>query len=192
MSKAEASSDEEDAPAAAGESAAGSFFSSALETSTQLQFTEVVRSDLDEERLPGEGDSDDESRARYLQRKLKKVRQRKNHRRIVIQMAASKYDVIADAARDLGYRVAPEDSTEEYNLLWADSYIPYDTIASLNKYQKCNHFPGMSELAKKNLLAKNLNRMLKALPGEFGFVPPTFSLPGDAEPMKAWFQSTVG
>ena len=83
----------------------------------------------------------------------------------------------------LGWRCTI-DENEEYNLLWNDSYVPFDTIAALNKYQKTNHFPGMSELAKKNLLAKNLNRIAKALPGEFGFVPPTFILPGEAEPLK--------
>ena len=52
-----------------------------------------------------------------------------------------------------------------------------------------NHFPGMSELAKKNLLAKNLNRMIRALPGDFTFVPQTFSLPAELEPLRNWASS---
>jgi len=47
----------------------------------------------------------------------------------------------------------------------------------------------MSELAKKNLLSKNMNRMVKALPAEFGFSPVTFSLPGELEPLKSWMLS---
>ena len=35
----------------------------------------------------------------------------------------------------MGWRRAADES-EEYNLLWADSYIPFDSIASLNRYQK--------------------------------------------------------
>ena len=49
-----------------------------------------------------------------------------------------------------------------------------------------NHFPGMSELAKKNLLAKNLNRMVRALPADFSWVPQTFSLPAELEPLRSW------
>ncbi|KAL1510977.1 hypothetical protein AB1Y20_005802 [Prymnesium parvum] len=103
-------------------------------------------------------------------------------------MLSSKYEVVEQAARSMGWRLA-QDEHEEFNLIWADSYIPFDTIAALNKYQKCNHFPGMSELAKKNLLSKNMNRMLKALPAEFSFSPVTFSLPGELEPLKSWMLS---
>ena len=80
---------------------------------------------------------------------------------------------------------------EEFNLLWADSYVPADTVSALNKYQKVNHFPGMSELAKKNLLAKNMNRMIRALPGDFTFVPQTFQLPAELEPLRSWASSQV-
>ena len=124
----------------------------------------------------------------------------------------------------MGWRIG--DMGEEFNLLWADSYVPADTVSALNKYQKVaastppppsphrvaasathlsethlyhthlyhtrlqvNHFPGMSELAKKNLLAKNLNRMIRALPGDFTFVPQTFSLPAELEPLRNWASS---
>ena len=33
-------------------------------------------------------------------------------------------------------------------MLWVDSYISFESFSQLNKYQKANHFPGMSELAK--------------------------------------------
>ena len=100
-------------------------------------------------------------------------------------MLACKYEVVAQAARSFGWRRASDDS-EEFNILWADSYISFDTLSSLNKYQKANHFPGMSELAKKNLLAKNLNRLAKALPADFGFFPPSFNLPADLDALRAW------
>ena len=163
------------------------FFETVQDDFTELTFTDF--SHLDEP-VPGESDDDDDTRS-IAARRLKGRRQRKkNHRRIVVSLCSCKYDVVAQAARGLGWRCTI-DENEEYNLLWNDSYVPFDTIAALNKYQKTNHFPGMSELAKKNLLAKNLNRIAKALPGEFGFVPPTFILPGEAEPLKNWFQSQV-
>ena len=162
-----------------------SFFESAG-TETSLTFYEDGAL---HEQVPGESDDEDALSTSTL-RHGKKVRRtrKKNHRRVVVSVVSCKYDVVAQAARGLGWRCTT-DEHEEFNLLWNDSYVPFDTIAQLNKYQKVNHFPGMSELAKKNLLAKNLNRIAKQMPGEFGFVPPTFILPGEAEPLKSWFQS---
>lgn len=34
----------------------------------------------------------------------------------------------------MGWRIG--DMGEEFNLLWADSYVPADTVSALNKYQK--------------------------------------------------------
>ena len=136
-----------------------------------------------DERVPGESDDEvDDPRARRRRRAKRRAR---NHRRIIINMLACKYEVVAQAARSFGWRRASDDS-EEFNILWADSYISFDTLSSLNKYQKANHFPGMSELAKKNLLAKNLNRLAKALPADFGFFPPSFTLPADLDALRAW------
>ena len=153
-----------------------SFFSAGEAEATNLLFTDV----LDDGPVPGESDDDDDSVAtdNWSRLRRRSKRGKKNHRRIVISLVSCKYDVVAQAARGLGWRCSVDDG-EEFNLLWNDSYVPFDTIAGLNKYQKTNHFPGMSELAKKNLLAKNMNRISKALPGE-------------SEALKSWFQSQVG
>ena len=167
-----------------------SFFDLSNSDATELLFTDVV----DDGPVPGESDDDDDyssAATDYGSRRRRGKRGKKNHRRIVVSLVSCKYDVVAQAARGLGWRCSVDDG-EEFNLLWNDSYVPFDTIAGLNKYQKTNHFPGMSELAKKNLLAKNMNRIAKALPGEFGFVPSTFILPGESEALKSWFQSQVG
>lgn len=57
----------------------------------------------------------------------------------------------------------------------------------MQPYQRTNHFPGMYTLARKNLLAKNLNNMRKAFPSEFKFFPKTWQLPSDAKDFKAQF-----
>ena len=72
--------------------------------------------------------------------------------------------------------MTPENSESEIcNVYWIDISNIAERMSKLRPWQRINHFPGMSELAKKNLLAKNLNRIAKALPGEFSFVPPTAS-----------------
>ena len=188
-------SDDEELPPAAGPSAPGPSFLDATDTTviriddSPLVLPPSVDPDDDgpepviDERVPGESDDEvDDPRARRRRRAKRRAR---NHRRIIINMLACKYEVVAQAARSFGWRRASDDS-EEFNILWADSYISFDTLSSLNKYQKANHFPGMSELAKKNLLAKNLNRLAKALPADFGFFPPSFNLPADLDALRAW------
>ncbi|KAM7039546.1 tubulin polyglutamylase TTLL13 [Acridotheres tristis] len=49
----------------------------------------------------------------------------------------------------------------------------------LPHFQKINHFPGMIELCRKDLLARNLNRMLRLFPKEYNIFPRTWCLPAD-------------
>ncbi|XP_045038480.2 tubulin polyglutamylase TTLL6 isoform X1 [Desmodus rotundus] len=49
----------------------------------------------------------------------------------------------------------------------------------MKSYQKINHFPGMSEICRKDLLARNMSRMLKLFPKDFYFFPRTWCLPAD-------------
>ncbi|XP_040349560.1 tubulin polyglutamylase TTLL13 isoform X3 [Herpailurus yagouaroundi] len=44
---------------------------------------------------------------------------------------------------------------------------------------KINHFPGMTEICRKDLLARNLNRMQKLYPTEYNIFPRTWCLPAD-------------
>lgn len=46
-------------------------------------------------------------------------------------------------------------------------------------FQKINHFPGMAEICRKDLLARNLNRMLKLFPKEYCIFPRTWCLPAE-------------
>ncbi|XP_060059643.1 tubulin polyglutamylase TTLL6 isoform X2 [Erinaceus europaeus] len=49
----------------------------------------------------------------------------------------------------------------------------------MKSYQKINHFPGMNEICRKDLLARNMSRMLKMFPKDFHFFPRTWCLPAD-------------
>lgn len=49
----------------------------------------------------------------------------------------------------------------------------------LPHFQKINHFPGMIELCRKDLLARNLNRMLRLFPKEYNIFPRTWCLPAE-------------
>ena len=57
----------------------------------------------------------------------------------------------------------------------------------MKPYQKINHFSGMMAVARKNFLAKNLQKMKKIFPKDYNFFPPTWLLPGDWVDFKAQF-----
>ncbi|KAK4471968.1 hypothetical protein MN116_005346 [Schistosoma mekongi] len=49
----------------------------------------------------------------------------------------------------------------------------------MKQWQKINHFPGMSEICRKDSLARNLNRMIRLFPKDYNIFPKTWCLPSD-------------
>ena len=49
----------------------------------------------------------------------------------------------------------------------------------LAPFQKINHFPGMTEICRKDLLARNMKRMQKLYPLEYNIFPRTWCLPAE-------------
>ncbi|XP_053973299.1 tubulin polyglutamylase TTLL13-like [Hylaeus volcanicus] len=70
-----------------------------------------------------------------------------------------------------------EDSS--WNLYWTDLSVSVERAKDMKRYQKVNHFPGMTEICRKDLLARNLNRMLKLFPKDYNFFPKTWCFPAD-------------
>jgi tubulin polyglutamylase TTLL6/13 len=51
--------------------------------------------------------------------------------------------------------------------MWADVAPGLNYWKELKPFQKINHFPGMYQIAKKNHLARNLNKMQKMFNPDF-------------------------
>ena len=49
----------------------------------------------------------------------------------------------------------------------------------MHPYQRTNHFPGIYNLAKKNMLGRHLMRLQSVFPNDYNFFPPTYVLPAD-------------
>nr|XP_032647336.1 tubulin polyglutamylase TTLL6 isoform X1 [Chelonoidis abingdonii] len=115
---------------------------------------------------------------------MKKKRKRK---RPVISLTNCKYESVRRAAQQYGLREAGEN--DEWNLYWTDYSVSLDRVMEMKSYQKINHFPGMSEICRKDLLARNMSRMLKLFPKEFNFFPRTWCLPADYGDLQTYSRS---
>uniref|UniRef100_T1G5C5 Tubulin--tyrosine ligase-like protein 9 n=1 Tax=Helobdella robusta TaxID=6412 RepID=T1G5C5_HELRO len=99
-------------------------------------------------------------------------------------MSNCKYEAVHSASQRFGFRLVNE--LDEWNLLWSDSCVPLSKLMDMKKFQKVNHFPGMLEICRKDLLARNLNRALKLFPKEYNFFPKTFYLPADFSEFRTY------
>uniref|UniRef100_A0A1I8FX46 Tubulin polyglutamylase ttll6 n=1 Tax=Macrostomum lignano TaxID=282301 RepID=A0A1I8FX46_9PLAT len=99
----------------------------------------------------------------------KKKKKKKSYE---ICLSNCKYEVVQKAAQKFGLKEVEED--DEWNVLWTDTYVSMDRACSMKKYQKINHFPGMSEICRKDCLGRNLARMRKLFPKEYNFAPRTW------------------
>ena len=112
-----------------------------------------------------------------------------------------RYDCIIEAAQDLGWRIIcarerghekdlPEDpECDLCNVYWIDVANIGERMSKLRPWQRINHFPGMSNIARKNRLAQNLEKMRREFPKEYSFYPRTWVLPLELADFRAQFDS---
>lgn len=102
---------------------------------------------------------------------------RRRKKGVTVCLTNCRYDVIRRTASKFGYKEVSEG--EAWNLYWTDLSISIERCKEMKRYQKINHFPGMLEICRKDLLARNLNRMLRLFPKDYNFFPKTWCLPAD-------------
>jgi hypothetical protein len=79
----------------------------------------------------------------------------------------TQYDVVMDVCENLlKWKLQFESEAKGWDLMWTDHAVSSDMLIKMEQHQKINHFPGtalnnkgMSNLSRKNLLAKNLQKM---------------------------------
>lgn len=94
---------------------------------------------------------------------------------VLICISGQKYKIVTEIARELQWKLTNEHSL--WNIFWTDSIMGVGFCLMMQRFQKINHFPGMMEICRKDLLARNLNKMLKIFPEEYNIFPKTWSLP---------------
>jgi tubulin polyglutamylase TTLL6/13 len=101
-----------------------------------------------------------------------------------------KYSVITDKAEALSWKVVDEEKKEgKCNLFWVDVSTIHERLRSVLPWQIVNHFPGMTNIARKNRMGQNLNKFQKLFPREYNFFPRTWVLPGELHDFRNQFDN---
>ncbi|XP_069758544.1 tubulin polyglutamylase TTLL13-like isoform X3 [Narcine bancroftii] len=123
------------------------------------------------------------SKEKIIKEELVK-KKKKRRRSIGANLTNCKYESVHRATRRYGLKEVGED--EEWMLYWTDTSISHERVMEMKCFQKINHFPGMSEICRKDLLARNLNRMLKLFPKDYNLFPRTWCLPAEMKKPKTY------
>lgn len=97
--------------------------------------------------------------------------------RISICVEHTRFHLVAKVSKNMGLTHVPEHRL--WNIQWCDNTPHLDLLKSMKRFQQINHFPGMSEICRKDMLALNLNRMLKMYPGDYRIFPKTWLMPSE-------------
>lgn len=71
------------------------------------------------------------------------------------------------------------ETSNDFNVMWLNSHVKPYSLRNLMDFQRVNHFPRSYELTRKNLLAKNVERMAQTKNAKlFDFVAKSYMMPG--------------
>ena len=110
--------------------------------------------------------------------------------RVYFWSSECKYPVIFERVRQLGWKQITDEKLEnKVNVIWVDVATIHEHFRTIQPWQMINHFPGMPNIARKNRMGQNLNKMLKIFPKEYSFYPRTWILPGEMADFRQQFDS---
>ncbi|PAA48342.1 hypothetical protein BOX15_Mlig019363g1 [Macrostomum lignano] len=129
--------------------------------------------DKDSENRASKGPTEFEF-SRYETHSLRVV---KLKRPLPANLAGTRYALVETAARLIGFVRTNKDDFKTPFLIWNDTFISMERLTQLKPFQRVNHFPGMAEICRKDLLAKNMGKLNQRYPSEYKFAPRTWCLP---------------
>jgi hypothetical protein len=74
-------------------------------------------------------------------------------------------------------------SGSQWNILWTGFPGP-ETIKKALKYQRINHFPGSDQIGRKDLIWRNVSKMIRKWGKEYQIMTHTYVLPEDYKKFK--------
>ncbi|RYG95823.1 hypothetical protein EON65_55360, partial [archaeon] len=126
----------------------------------------------------------------------KRLKSKCGSKKVVINLAFTKYPVLHSVADKLGYKVSTDDKltgNKDWDIAWIDSgqnLAPL--VRSMQPYQMINHIPGMSTIYHKDKLALTMRKMALFLPEHYNYTPKTWLLPQDHSQVVAFLSGGEG
>ena len=99
----------------------------------------------------------------------------------------TRYEVMEEVAKALNWQISL-DENDHWDIFWSDLPLGNDKLTRMTNYQKVNHFPGMYQICRKNLLAKNIRKMEKVYKEDFKITPKTWNLPYEYNDLKNYIK----
>lgn len=119
-----------------------------------------------------------------------KQKKRKNISKILFWASECRYSVILDLVQELDWKLIDDEKLQsKLNLFWIDVASIHEHFRHIQPWQMINHFPGMPNVARKNRMGQNLNRMQKLFPKEYSFYPRTWVLPTEMNDFRTQFDN---
>lgn len=101
----------------------------------------------------------------------------------------TQYPVVSEVAEELGWKVQCSNDAGDWDIYWTDFSIDPDVLIKMHLFQKINHYPGIHNIARKNLLGQNLSNMAAHFPQEYNFFPATWRLPQQYAEFRTFYES---
>jgi len=111
-------------------------------------------------------------------------KKKKKKKRITICTSMCRYESVRRVARRLGFKEVEDIS--DWTIFWTDYSVTLERVMDMKRFQKINHFPGMTEICRKDFLARNLNRLQKLFPKDYNCFPKSWCLPADYNDFQAY------
>ena len=95
-----------------------------------------------------------------------------------------------DNVKGVGWKIIMDEKKEStVNVYWIDIATIHERFKTILPWQVINHFPGMPNIARKNRMGQNLNKMLKIFPQEYSYYPRTWVLPSELNDFRSQFDA---
>ena len=114
----------------------------------------------------------------------------KGKKKVVFDGTLCRYPVIKNQIVEMGWDLFEADEhskNKKGTVIWIDVACILERYPQLKNWQRINHFPGMTNLARKSRMAQHLARMRKSFSTLYGFYPRTWSLPFDSGDLSSIF-----
>ena len=149
----------------------------------EFENSEIIPEDFEEEgeddEILGENDEIEDNNLVISAPKVTASQPTRKRKRAKVPICTvnCRYEVVRRCAKQLNMKDVGED--DDWLLYWTDCSVSLDRVMSMKRYQRINHFPGMSEICRKDMLARNMNRLHKAFPKDYNIFPKSWVLPAD-------------